>query len=76
MKWKKDSIELTEKESDMFGKALVKLKSRLEEAGVDYNEKIDESVRYCLYGALYTGGVQGMMRFAFEAPIKTKGARV
>lgn len=76
MKLAKDGVELTARESQMFGEALETVKSRLEMAGVDYNDKLDESVRYCLYGALYTGGIPGMMRYALETPIKPKGARV
>ena len=76
MKLAKDGVELTARESQMFGEALETVKNRLEMAGVDYNDKIYESVRYCLYGALYTGGIPGMMRYASETPIKPKGARV
>lgn len=76
MKLAKDGVELTARESQMFGEALETVKNRLEKAGVDYNDKLDESVRYCLYGALYTGGIHGMMQYALETPIKPKGARV
>lgn len=76
MKLAKDGVELTARESQMFGEALETVKNRLEMAGVDYNDKLDESVRYCLYGALYTGGIPGMMQYALETPIKAKGARV
>ena len=75
MKLAKDGVELTASESQMFGEALETVKSRLEMAGVDYNDKLDESVRYCLYGALYTGGIPGMMRYALETPITPKGER-
>lgn len=74
MKLKKEGIELTARESQMFGEALETVKNRLEMAGVDYDDKLDESVRYCLYGALYTGGIPGMMRYALETPIKPRKA--
>lgn len=72
MKMTKNEVVLTTKEQAAFDQAFCILAQRFEEAGEEYDSNVQESVTYCLCGALYTGGISGMMRYATETPIKKK----
>lgn len=65
-------ILLSDEEKEAVNKAHDIVVERFAAAGEVYDYRIRESVEWCLMGALHIGGIEAMMRYAKEAPIKKK----
>ena len=62
-------VILTPEEKEAVNKAHDIMVEKFTEAGQTYDYKLRETVEYWLYGALYTTGIEGMMKIAREARI-------
>lgn len=72
MKITKHGVVLTREERAAVNKAHDLMVEKFAAAGESYDYKMRETVEYWLYGALYTKGVEGMMKCAAEAKIAKK----
>lgn len=68
----KRGVVLTQEERAAVNKAHDIMVEKFAEAGESYDYKMRETVEYWLYGALYTTGIEGMMKIAREAKIAKK----
>ena len=69
---KNSEIILTDEEQQAVSKAHDIIVERFAAAGISYGYHVREQVGWVLLGALHTGGIDGMMRYAKEAPINRK----
>lgn len=70
-------VILTKKEREAVNKAHDIMVEKFAAAGEKYDYNMRETVEYWLYGALYTKGIDGMLKYAVEAKIaERKGATV
>ena len=65
----KRGVVLTLEERAAVNQAQNIMVEKFAAAGVTYDYKLRETVEYWLYGALYTTGIEGMMKIAREARI-------
>lgn len=68
----KRGVVLTPEERAAVNKAHDIMVEKFTAAGESYDKKMRETVEYWLYGALYTTGIEGMMKCATEAKIAKK----
>ena len=70
----KRGVALTKEERAAVNKAHDIIVERFAAAGEPYDYKMREMVEYWLFGALYTTGIEGMMKCAAETKIVRKGS--
>lgn len=72
MKITKRGVILTPEERTAVNKAHDIMVEKFAAAGESYDYQMRETVKYWLYGALYTTGIEGMMKCVTEAKIAKK----